>query len=202
MGWKIAQSFVFYFDFQPLHRSNIATIMRGDFEEKYLHQLQDFDAQEFLPKTYPLEDFLYDINRQNAHLILKKNTFLNEQRRFLRFREDELCMMIHNYKQLFVQQMLKMMKKKKAKDREKQLAMERHVETEAAAKKEVIKYPTFIDWDRNDFRAYVQKELERTANAMAIIVFERGVKNTVKEIKRRLFNICAFGKPLPRPYFG
>ena len=194
---RIAEAFIFYYDYELLHRSNISKIICGDFSEQYLRQLidLDFDYAEFSKHRL---DYLFDINRQNKYLILKKNTYFNEQRRFLRWSESEMSRIINNLKDLFIKQMEHVIKckRKRSEAKEKQLETEcEHEEDDADDEKK--DWPTYLDWDEAEVDDLVKKELQRTENTMAMIVFEGG---TTKVIKRRLFDLSMWGKPVPRRY--
>ena len=86
---KMAQSFIYFFEFKALENNNIIKVIKGDYDEKYMQEMIEMKngiliSSEFTKKA---REFLFDINRPNKYLLVKKNVYLNQQRRT---RMDEL----------------------------------------------------------------------------------------------------------------
>ena len=219
---KMAQSFVYYFDIKPLNIKMIPKIFKGDYTEGYMQEILTMGNRitansDFISKA---KDLLFDMNRQNKFLLLKKNTFLNEQRRFLHWTTSELCTIVHNYKELFADVLIKNLQTGKYKqpkvdskpnEDEKETELKVKEEEVITTKKEVDKtgWSSYLDWDEDEIGVEIKKELKRSENRIAILISDEETKNKEwgkdlwvnKTIKVILYDTSSWGNGLPRPYF-
>ena len=116
---KMAQSFVYFYNFQDLDIKMIPKVINAEYTEKYMEDLLATGDGILINSTFQkkIKVFLYDCNRTNRHILLQRNTFKNEQRRLLSWSVIEFGKILHNYKELFTAQILKNLQSGKGKKR-------------------------------------------------------------------------------------
>eukprot|EP01084_Bolivina_argentea_P272473 463929_1 len=193
---KMTQSFVYFYDFKALENKNILKIIKGNYTKQYMNEILAMKngiliSTEFTKKA---KEFLFDINRPNKHLLLKKNVYLNEQRRLIEWNISELRKIVHNYKQLFVKQFKHIENAKFIDKTEEDTKVDiKQVETK-------VEYKSYLEWDNIDVCNEIKKELKRSDNTIALLLTKTSVFNTkewgieTEKVKLKLFNVSKWGK--------